>query len=101
MFGGDASSSTTPKTCPTCPAVTGLRCGSVIQCRPDGGNLGARRSMMLPTTPFTLMDGTGCPPAPGICLAPEKRVTNASPGASPPNCAADGPIESQPITAAA
>ena len=95
MFGGLASSSTTPNTWPTCSAVTGLRCGSSIQCVPWGGCFGARTSMMLPTVPPRSIAG---PPAPG--LKPEKRVTKASPGCNA-SCASDGTTESemQPATA--
>jgi hypothetical protein len=51
-------------------AVTGLRCGSSIQCCPSGGLRGARTSMMLPTVPLVSIT---TPPGPD-CV-PENRVT--------------------------
>jgi hypothetical protein len=51
-------------------AVTGLRCGSSIQCWPSGGCPGARMSMIEPTVPLVSIT---TPPGPD--WTPENRVT--------------------------
>ena len=64
-----------PKHCPTSAAVTGFRCGSLIQWSPRGGCPGARMSMTLPTTPLRSMANPGCPRKSVLGRDPEKRVT--------------------------
>jgi hypothetical protein len=56
--------------------VTGLRSGTPMTFSPRGGMPNVRKSLMLPTTPSTLITGPVASER-----TPEKRVTKASPGA--------------------
>src|SRR5215510_1849517 len=69
----------------------GLRCGSLIQCSPCGGRPGDRTSMMLAEVPPGLMTVMS-PALPGALVAPENRVTTASPGCRGPCCARAGDV---------
>ena len=87
MFGGVALSSATPKTCPTCAAVTvrGIGAGITWAC---GGAPGACRSKTCAEGPLGSMKVWSPGSAPGAtcagCGAPEKPVTMALPGANMP-----------------
>ena len=74
------SASVTPKTWPTSPAETNMRCGSSIQCWPDGGSPGRRISRIEALMPLMSMMLTGWPSPSGSSTVCEKRVTTASPG---------------------